>query len=195
MEFTEPLEVAAVEAAHMAEMPMPKRVSLPSMLPPGWASLARGDRVDVGPRGRLLGHASGLERVRGDDHADKDDHHHARRWPSPAAYCPPSAEGVGEPRRDEQDRQQFHEVRERRRVLERMRGVGVEEAAAVGAQLLDGHLGCRGPDGDALRGHDVAVRSRSSPAASVACCVSWKVCTTPCESRMTAKTIESGRRI
>ncbi len=49
-------------------------------------------------------------------------------------------EGVGQRRRDQQDRHRFQEVRERRRVLERHRGVRVEEAAAVRAELLDRDL-------------------------------------------------------
>jgi hypothetical protein len=34
MALTEPLEAAVVAVAHSAELTMPKRVSLPSMLPP-----------------------------------------------------------------------------------------------------------------------------------------------------------------
>ena len=40
MELTEPLEAAVVAVAHSAELAMPKRTSLPSMLPPGWSALA-----------------------------------------------------------------------------------------------------------------------------------------------------------
>src|ERR1019366_7481419 len=35
IEQTDPLEVAVTEVAHMAEEAIPKRTSLPSMLPPG----------------------------------------------------------------------------------------------------------------------------------------------------------------
>ena len=45
-----------------------------------------------------------------------------------------------------------------RRVLEGMGRVGVEEAAAVGAQLLDGDLAGGRPDGDGLLRHDGRVR-------------------------------------
>ena len=40
MELTEPLDAAVVAVAHSAEFAMPKRASLPSMLPPGCMSEA-----------------------------------------------------------------------------------------------------------------------------------------------------------
>ena len=40
MEFTAPHEVPVVIVAKSAEAPMPKRASLPSMLPPGCSALA-----------------------------------------------------------------------------------------------------------------------------------------------------------
>ena len=40
MPFTAPQEVAVVTVAKSAEAAMPKRVSLPSMLPPDWVALA-----------------------------------------------------------------------------------------------------------------------------------------------------------
>jgi hypothetical protein len=39
MALTEPLEAAVVAVAQRAESTMPKRVSLPSMVPPGESSL------------------------------------------------------------------------------------------------------------------------------------------------------------
>ena len=47
------------------------------------------------------------------------------------------AEGAGQGERDDQEQEDLEEVGERVGVLERVRGVGVEEAAAVGAELLD----------------------------------------------------------
>ena len=38
MELTEPFDAAVVAVAHKAELTMPKRVSLPSMLPPACAA-------------------------------------------------------------------------------------------------------------------------------------------------------------
>ena len=51
-----------------------------------------------------------------------------------------------------EDRDHLHEVRQRRRVLERMRGIGVEEAAAIGAEHLDRDLRGDRPDRDGLLG-------------------------------------------
>ena len=51
-----------------------------------------------------------------------------------------------------ENRDHLHEVRQCGRVLEGMRGVGVEEAAAIGAQHLDGDLRRHGADGDGLLG-------------------------------------------
>ncbi len=39
IEFTEPFDAAVVAVAHSAELAMPKRASLPSMLPPGCVSV------------------------------------------------------------------------------------------------------------------------------------------------------------
>src|SRR5215469_3085706 len=47
-----------------------------------------------------------------------------------------AAEAVGERGGDREDQPGREEVGERRRVLEGMGGVGIEEAAAVGAELL-----------------------------------------------------------
>ena len=40
IELTEPFDAAVVAVAHSAELAMPKRTSLPSMLPPDWQALA-----------------------------------------------------------------------------------------------------------------------------------------------------------
>src|SRR4030095_6420905 len=59
---------------------------------------------------------------------------------------------------DEQDGQDLQEVREGRRILERMRRVHVEEAAAVRAELLYGDLPRGGAPREPLLGHGIAVR-------------------------------------
>ena len=64
------------------------------------------------------------------------------------------AEGVGEGEADAQQQAEREEVREPGRVLERMRPVGVEEPASVGAELLDGLHEADRADGDGL-GHVV----------------------------------------
>ena len=40
MELTDPFDADVVAVAHNAELAMPKRTSLPSMLPPAWSALA-----------------------------------------------------------------------------------------------------------------------------------------------------------
>ena len=40
MEFTAPQEASVVTVANRVEAEIPKRVSLPSMLPPGWSAVA-----------------------------------------------------------------------------------------------------------------------------------------------------------
>ncbi len=96
MELTEPLDVAAVTAAQVADAPMPKRVSLPSMLPPGCAPAPVRDRVDVRPGGRLLRHAPRLEGVDRGHHGHEDDHHHREDRPALSGVAHHLAEGVGE---------------------------------------------------------------------------------------------------
>src|ERR1035441_7756720 len=79
--------------------------------------------------------------------AAEDDRHHAQdggALPDAADHLP---EGVGERDRDAQDEREGQEIRQPGRVLERHGAVGVEEPAAVGAQLLDGLLEATGPRG------------------------------------------------
>src|SRR5258707_400438 len=59
---------------------------------------------------------------------------------------------MGKGRADGKDRDHMHEVRERGRILERVRRVGVEEAAAVGAEHLDGDRRGDRADRDGLLG-------------------------------------------
>ncbi len=68
------------------------------------------------------------------------------------------AERVAKRRRDQQNGEHFQQVRQRRRILIRMRAVGVEEAAAVGAELLDRDLRCGRPQRQGLRRHEILVR-------------------------------------
>ncbi len=65
---------------------------------------------------------------------DEDDRHRRQHRPALPRVAHHLAEGVAQRGRDQQDRQHLDEVRQRRRILERMRRVDVEEAAAVGAQ-------------------------------------------------------------
>ena len=81
----------------------------------------------------------------GDQHAcqEHDRHGGVERPALPLVLDHPS-EGVGQRGRDQQDVEHLEEVAERRRILVGHRRVGVPEAAAVGAELLDRDLrGCR----------------------------------------------------
>ena len=136
IELTEPFEAAVVAVAQSAEFAMPKRVSLPSMLPPGCSRRGRlvdAERVEARIAGLLGGERA--DHQRHEDHQHRDEHR-----PALARVLDHAPERVAERRRDQQDRQHLEEVRERRRILERMRRVDVEEAAAVRAELLDRDL-------------------------------------------------------
>ena len=107
---------------------MPKRTSLPSMLPP-----VEAERVERGV-------AVALRPSRRRDAGEEQHDHRGEDRPALALVADHPAERVGQRRADREDREHLHEVGERGRVLERMRGVGVEEAAAVGAEHLDRFL-------------------------------------------------------
>ena len=115
---------------------MPKRTSLPSMLPPD--CVPRG--ADFDPE---LGEV-GIARLFGaidDEHSDQEhDAHRGKDRPALPRIADHLAERVGQPGRNHEDHQHLNEVGERRRVLKRMGGVGIEEAAAVGADHLDRFL-------------------------------------------------------
>src|SRR5262249_29678862 len=61
-----------------------------------------------------------------------------------------AAKYVGERRAYGEYGNHLGEIGERRRVLKRMRRVGIEKAAAIGAKHLDGHLAGDGAQGDVL---------------------------------------------
>jgi len=61
------------------------------------------------------------------------------------------AERAAQSGRDQQDRQHLQEIGQRRGVLKRVATVGIEEPAAIGAELLDGHLRSGRSNGDGLR--------------------------------------------
>ena len=74
--------------------------------------------------------------------------------------------------------------------------VDVEEAAAVGAQLLDGDLRGRRADGERLLGRRPCRsasfdRLRQAPRSGT----ESKFCTTPCDTSTTASTIDSGSKM
>src|SRR5262249_13398417 len=88
-----------------------------------------------------------------DGDAGNEQHGHDRKdGPALTLVADHTTEYVGERRADREDRDHLHEIRQRRQVLERMRGIGVEEAAAIGAEHLDRDLRRHRPDCDGLLG-------------------------------------------
>ncbi len=111
--------------------------------------------VDAGGERRVR---AGLVRDR-DKGADAEDRgHSAEDDPALSLVLGIAAERVGEGEREREHRDHLDEVGQRGRILERVGGVGVEEPAAVVAQLLDELLGRHRATGDdllrALQGGD-----------------------------------------
>ena len=113
---------------------MPKRTSLPSMLPPDCVSA--GALVDSVQQGIAVR----LRPVSGRHSGDEQNRHGRPHRPAVAGRSGHAAQRVGESGWDGEDRKHLQEVGERRGVLEGMGAVGVEKSAAVGAQHLDGFL-------------------------------------------------------
>ena len=98
------------------------------------------------------GRAIGLGPV-ADDHAGDEQHaHHGEDGPALALVADHAAEHVGERGAECEDQDDLQEVRKRGRVFKRMRSVGVEETAAIGAEHLDGDLRSDRTDRDGLLG-------------------------------------------
>ena len=88
-----------------------------------------------------------------DRHAGDEQHaHDGEDGPALTLVADHAAEHIGERRAEREDREHLDEIRQRGRVLERMRGIGIEEAAAIGAEHLDGDLRGDRPDRDGLLG-------------------------------------------
>ena len=88
-------------------------------------------------------------------HQDAADEHHEHRRPDRPAMplvLDHPAKVIGQPGGDREDREHLNEIAQRRGILKRMGGVGVEESAAVGAQHLDGDLRSDRSLRDGLRG-------------------------------------------
>jgi len=169
MEFTAPQEAPVVMVANSAELTIPKRVSLPSMLPPG---LGRGNiliHTQCGEGGIAL--LFGI--FRHGKEADEQQRHGNKDRPALTGIAHHAAEGVAESGWNQEDRQHGQEIGEGRGILERVRRVGIEEAAAIGAELLDRFLRGDRPHGEdlffggRLLGHRMPAASFSGlPAAS-----------------------------
>ncbi|MGY3120787.1 hypothetical protein ACVWXQ_004724 [Bradyrhizobium sp. S3.14.4] len=96
--------------------------------------------------------AVGFRPVGDGDTGDEQHAHHREDRPALALVADHAAEHIGHGRADQEDREHLHEVRQRRRVLEGMGGVGIEEAAAIGPEHLDRDLRGHRADRDGLLG-------------------------------------------
>ena len=120
----------------------------------------------------------------GDRHAaDEDDGHRGEDRPGLAGIADQPAEGEDDGRGEHEHLPDLEGAGERGRVLEGMRSIGVEEAAAVGAQQLDGDLRGDGPDRERP-----ALRLPAVVASAAAC----RVCGMPSATMSSAATKESG---
>ena len=156
IESTAPVDVRVVAFAKSAEDGTPKRTSLPSIAAPAaWSAAPECWASNVVTS---VSEAAKITAI-----ADED-------RPALALVAEQLAEGARQRERDQQQQHDLEQVREGVGVLERVRGVGVVGAAAVGAELLDrllaGHrparevLGGTGDRGDRVRVGEVLHRRR-----------------------------------
>ena len=96
---------------------------------------------------RIAGVLGPVHRAQG---AEQDHHHGDEDGPALAAVAHHAAKGVGQRERNRQQEQDLDVIRQRRGVLVGMGRVGIEETAAVGAQLLDRLEGGHRPHGQGL---------------------------------------------
>ena len=104
-----------------------------------------------------------------EDACDEDNAHGGEDGPALTLIADHAAEHIGERGADGEDRHDLEQIGERRRILERVRRVGVEEAAAIGAEHLDGNLRRDRSDGDGLLGAFQRRRVDIGAQASAAC--------------------------
>ena len=83
---------------------------------------------------------------------DEQHTHDGENGPALALVADHAAENIGKRRADREDQDDLQEIRQRGRVLERVRCIGIEEAAAIGAEHLDGDLRGDRADSDGLLG-------------------------------------------
>jgi hypothetical protein len=139
IESTEPFDADVVAVAHNACL-------LAFHVAAGLQCARRLVGAGPGERGiaRLLGvHAHG-------EQPDEDDRHRGKERPALPRVADHATECVAQSPTNQQNREHLEEVRQRCRILERMRGIDVEESAAVRAELLDRDLRRRRSDGDHL---------------------------------------------
>src|SRR6476469_4746891 len=80
----------------------------------------------------------------------RENRHDRHNRPALTAVADHDAEGARQREGDTQKQEDLYPIRPRRRVLERVRGVGVEKATAIRAELLDDLLRCDRPSGKGL---------------------------------------------
>ncbi len=129
MELIAPSEDAVDTSANSADPAMPKRTSLPSMLPP--VSCALGVWVAFG--GASAGLPAGFHRINGGSAEREQDGHDAKQNPTVPFRPDHAAEAIGERRTQHKDEYDLRKIGKRRGVFVRVRRIGVEEAAAVTA--------------------------------------------------------------
>ncbi len=89
-----------------------------------------------------------------DGHPGKKQNGHRRPYgPAVTLRAGHASQGVREARADGKNRNQLKQIRKRSGVLERVRAVGIEKAATVGAELLDYFLRSHGSLCDGLLGN------------------------------------------
>ena len=138
--LTAPVLVPVVPVMNKADIAWPKRTSLPSRLP---ADGSTPSAVRIGLPAASPSRRRRSPTTRKTAIADEN-------RPALPDRADDAAEGEDRGDRDEQQRPDLEEVGPGVGVLERMGGVGVEEAAAVGAELLDDLLARDRPDRDRL---------------------------------------------
>ncbi len=152
MQLTLPFEAAVVAATHRVDAAMPKRDFFSFHVSARLLSASLLINAE-----RREGRIANLFQMGAQKQQRHEDHEHRRKHGPPLARIPHHfAERVAQRARDHEDRQQLEEVRQRRRVLVRVRGIDVEESAAVGAQLLDRDLRRCGSQRQELLGHFLA---------------------------------------
>ncbi len=118
--------------------------------------------------------------------ANSEDAHGSEDRPALAAVLHHLAKAVDQRRADHQHGEDVEEVADRVRVFERMGGIDVEEAAAIGAQLLDRLLARHRPERDGL----LAALERGRHRRSIE-----SVCGRPSAMKAMLKTMASGSRM
>ena len=182
-ESTEPVEVPVVDAANTPDENDPKRTSLLSRFPPPWSA-----EIDWSTPRRvssMLPFCSNrpAARRRGEPQHAHDGEHR----PALALAAHHLAVGDREGEADDEQGEDLEHVRQPGRALERVGRVGVVEAAAVRAEVLDRLLAGHRAAGELLLGHRLVDRVPAGVGGldlhrlvhGVAVVELWKFCTAP----------------